>query len=131
VSKPAARIGDVVTGTDTHIVLVPSAGGPVPTPYSLPFNGRLTQGGSRDVLVGGAPAATVGTTATNLPPHVAPTGTFQVPPTNRGTVVTGSATVLVNGRPAARHGDQVLTCNDPVPAPVGTIRATGTVLIGG
>jgi hypothetical protein len=28
-------------------------------------------------------------------------------------------------------GDTALTCNDPVPLPVGTVIAAGTVLIGG
>jgi uncharacterized Zn-binding protein involved in type VI secretion len=89
---PAARMGDTVTGSDTHVIMVPSPGGPVPTPTPMPF---------------------------------------QVPPTNQGTISKGSATVLINGKPAARTGDTVLTCNDPAPAPVGTIEATSTVMIGG
>ena len=32
------------------------------------------------------------------------------------------------GKPAARMGDQVMTCGDP-PAPTGTIIAAGTVMI--
>jgi uncharacterized Zn-binding protein involved in type VI secretion len=44
-----------------------------------------------------------------------------MPPRNQGTVQTGSATVLFGGRPAARAGDPVLTCNDPVDLPVGRI----------
>jgi uncharacterized Zn-binding protein involved in type VI secretion len=39
--------------------------------------------------------------------------------------------VLINKKPAARAGDKAQTCNDPVPLPVGTVVATGTVLIGG
>ena len=39
--QPAARQNDPVVGTDTHILLVPSPGGPVPTPTPLPFNGKL------------------------------------------------------------------------------------------
>jgi uncharacterized Zn-binding protein involved in type VI secretion len=46
-------------------------------------------------------------------------------------VIVGSATVLINNKPAARAGDKVNTCNDPVPAPNGTIQAVSTVLIGG
>ena len=78
------------------------------------------------------PAATVGSTATNTPPHI-PTipGTFVNPPTNLGVVVSGSLTVLINGKPAARNGDTAQTCNDPVPLPVGTVTAVSTVLIGG
>jgi uncharacterized Zn-binding protein involved in type VI secretion len=131
VSRPAAKLGDAVVGTDTHVVLVPSPGGPVPTPAPLPFNGRISGGCSTNVLVGGAGAAVLGSTATNLPPHVAPSGKFQVEPTNRGTIAMGSKTVLINNKPAARAGDQVLTCNDPVPAPTSVVQATGTVLVGG
>lgn len=32
VGKPAAKQGDRVVGVDTHIVMIPSPGGPVPTP---------------------------------------------------------------------------------------------------
>lgn len=128
----AAKLGDKVVATDTHIVLVPSPGGPVPTPTPLPFVGTITGGCSTNVLIGGQPAATVGSTATNAPPHIVPPpSTFQVAPTNQGTVVRGSGTVLINNKPAARNGDKVNTCNDPVPAPQGTIIATGTVTIGG
>ena len=42
----------------------------------------------------------------------------------------GSATVKINGKAAARNGDPALTCNDPADAPVGTVVAVGTVLIG-
>ncbi|GAA0815920.1 PAAR domain-containing protein [Spirilliplanes yamanashiensis] len=125
-----AKMGDLVTGTDTHIVLVPSPGGPVPTPTPLPFAGTITGGCSTDVLIDGQPAAVVGSTATNNPPHVAPNGPFQIPPTNQGTVLLGSQTVLINGKPAARVGDSVQTCNDPAPAPTCTIQGAGTVQIG-
>jgi uncharacterized Zn-binding protein involved in type VI secretion len=74
----------------------------------------------------------VGSVANNTPPHVPATpGTaFQRPPANKGTVQQGSATVMINGKPAARAGDQALTCNDPVDVPVGTVVASGRVLIG-
>jgi uncharacterized Zn-binding protein involved in type VI secretion len=127
---PAAKQSDPVTGTDIHIVLVPSPGGPVPTPTPLPFNGTITGGCSPNVLIDKMPAAVVGSTATNVPPHIPPNGTFQVPPTNQGTVVVGSATVRINNKPAARVGDPVQTCNDPAPAPTGTIGGASTVLIG-
>ncbi|GLY21877.1 PAAR domain-containing protein [Micromonospora sp. NBRC 101691] len=127
---PAAKLGDKVVGTDTHIIMVPSPGGPVPTPTPMPFAGTITTGCSTDVLIEGKPAAVVGSGAQNAPPHVPTGGPFQVPPTNQGTVLAGSPTVLVNGKPAARHGDKVNTCNDPTPLPNGTIVATGQVLVG-
>jgi uncharacterized Zn-binding protein involved in type VI secretion len=128
---PAAKQGDQVIGQDTHIILVPSPGGPVPTPTPMPFSGTITGGCSPDVLIQNMPAAVVGSTATNAPPHVPTGGPFQVPPTNQGVVVAGSGTVLINNKPAARSGDTVNTCNDPAPAPNGKIQAVSTVLIGG
>jgi uncharacterized Zn-binding protein involved in type VI secretion len=119
----AARQNDPVSGSDIHVVLVPSPGGPVPTPLPHPFSGTLVESLSRDVLINGLPAATVGSVARNQPPHLpTPPGTsFSRPPTNRGTVQLGSLTVQINGKQAARVGDPVLTCNDPVDAPTGSI----------
>jgi uncharacterized Zn-binding protein involved in type VI secretion len=131
VGKPAAKLGDQVLGTDTHIVMVPSPGGPVPTPTPLPFSGKLAEQCSTTVLIAGCGAATIGSVALNTPPHVPPApGTFGSQPANRGTVVEGSTTVLINGKGAARVGDKVLTCADPVPAPNGVIQGGGTVQIG-
>lgn len=127
-SQPAAKQGDRVTAIDTHLIQPPS-GPPVPVPH--PFSGILDGGLSSDVRIGGLPAATVGSTATNTPPHIPLGGTFVKPPSNRGQVVTGSATVRINGKPAARAGDTAMTCNDPVDLPVGTVVAIGTVRIGG
>ncbi|WP_329056195.1 PAAR domain-containing protein [Amycolatopsis sp. NBC_01488] len=116
---------------DTHIVMVPSPGGPVPTPTPLPFSGKIVQGCCATVLIAGRPAATAGSVALNVPPHVPPApGTFSKPPDNRGTIIGGSQTVLIGGKPAARVGDKVLTCADPVPVPNGTIVGTSTVQIG-
>lgn len=131
---PAARQGDPVTGVDIHLVLVPAPPGPpVPTPLPHPFSGTLTSGLSSDVFIDALPAAVLGSVATNSPPHLpTPPGTsFVIPPRNQGTVQIGSVTVLINGKPAARAGDPVLTCNDPVDAPAGSIvSGSPTVLIG-
>lgn len=129
---PAAKQGDKVVATDTHIVLVPSPGGPVPTPLPHPFVGIIDGNLSPNVKIGGMPAATVGSTATNTPPHIpTPPGvSFQIPPTNKATIQLGSTTVTVNGKPLARNGDTALTCNDPSPLPVGKVVAVGTVLVG-
>jgi uncharacterized Zn-binding protein involved in type VI secretion len=129
--SPGAKQGDKVVGTDTHIVMIPSPGGPVPTPLPSPFAGTITGGCSTNVMIGGMPAATVGSTATNAPPHIPQGGPFQTPPTNQGTVTQGSTSVLINNKPAARVGDPVTTCNDPAPAPTGSIVGAGTVMIGG
>ena len=131
--QPAAKQGDQITATDTHIVLVPSPSGAVPTPLPHPFTGIINGQLSSDVKVMGSAAATVGSTADNTPPHIpTPPGTaFQKPPTNKGTIKMGSLTVKINGKAAARNGDIAETCNDPIDLPVGTVVATGTVLIGG
>jgi uncharacterized Zn-binding protein involved in type VI secretion len=130
--QPAARQNDPVTGTDVHILMVPSPGGPVPTPTPLPFAGTLVGNLSTDVMINNLPAAVQGSTAQNAPPHIAPPpATFSKPPTNQGRVIIGSPTVLVNGKPLARLGDQVMTCNDPVDAPTCTITAgSPNVLVG-
>jgi uncharacterized Zn-binding protein involved in type VI secretion len=131
--QPAAKQGDTVTATDTHVVLVPAPPGPpVPTPLPHPFSGPINGALSANVKIGGMPAATVGSTAQNIPPHIpTPPGTaFQNPPTNKGTIKAGSATVKINSKHAARSGDIVETCNDPVDAPVGTVVAAGNVFIG-
>lgn len=130
--QPAAKQGDQVLATDTHIVLVPTPTGPVPTPLPHPFTGLITGGLSADVKIMGLPAATVGSTADNTPPHIpTPPGTaFQNPPPNKGTIRVGSPTVRINGKAAARHGDIAATCNDPTELPVGTVVAAGTVFIG-
>jgi uncharacterized Zn-binding protein involved in type VI secretion len=128
---PAAVNGSSVVAVDMHIVLVP-APAPVPTPLPHPFSGRVDGGVVASVKIGGQPAAVVGSTASNSPPHVpTPPGTaFQKPPANSGTVFLGSATVRVGGKQAARNGDPVATCNDPVDMPVGQLIAVGTVLVG-
>lgn len=130
---PAAKQGDQVVAVDIHIVMVPSPGGPVPTPLPHPFSGMLDGSLSSNVNVMGLPAATVGSTANNQPPHIpTPPGTaFQIPPTNQGTIIRGSSTVFINGKPAARAGDPAQTCADPAPNPGGQVIAVGTVMIGG
>jgi len=130
VGKPAAKQGDQVVATDIHIVMIPSPGGPVPTPLPHPFVGTISTGTSTNVLINGSPAATVGSKATCVP-HIPQGGPFQKPPSMSGTIITGSATVLINGKPAARATDTAMTCNDPVDLPNGKVVAACNVLIGG
>ncbi len=131
--QPAAKQGDQITAIDMHIVMVPSPGGPVPTPLPHPFAGMIDGNLSPTVKIMGMPAATVSSTATNMPPHIPtpPGTTFQIPPTNRATIMRGSSTVFIGGQPAARAGDMAQTCADPVPNSAAQIIAVGTVLIGG
>jgi uncharacterized Zn-binding protein involved in type VI secretion len=127
--QPAAKQGDQITATDTHLIQPPGTAPPVPTPH--PFTGIIDGSLSSDVKIMSRPAATVNSTATNTPPHIPIGGMFVKPPSNRATIVLGSTSVFINRKPAARNGDKALTCNDPVDLPVGTVVAVGTVNIGG
>jgi uncharacterized Zn-binding protein involved in type VI secretion len=119
-----------------HLIQPPGTAPPVLLPHA--FAGTLDGGLSADVKIMGLPAATVGSTASNTPPHVPGGGlpppppgvSFVKPPTNQGKIMSGSFTVFINGKAAARAGDPALTCNDPSDLPVGTVVASGTVLIG-
>lgn len=126
---PAAKQGDEIKATDMHMVIVPAA---PPQLLPHPFAGKLNGGLSSNVKIMGKPAATVGSTADNSPAHVpaAPGTAFQTPPANKGTVKMGSQKVKINGKAAARNGDVAETCNDPANLPVGTVVASGTVMIG-
>ena len=129
---PAAKQNDRIVGVDIHIVMIPTPGGPVPTPLPSPFLGMISSGVSTNVKIMGQPAAVVGSTATNQPSHIPAGGPFQKPPTNQGRVMMGSMTVMIQGKPAARVGDMAMTCNDPVDAPTGAVVVVGpcTVMIG-
>jgi uncharacterized Zn-binding protein involved in type VI secretion len=132
--QPAAKMGDKVVGLDIHIVMVPAPPAPpVPTPLPHPFNGIIDGGCSTNVMIEGKAAATVGSTATNTPPHMPIGGpSFQMKPTDKGNITIGSLTVKINGKPAARMGDTAMTCNDPAPLPNGKIVLAGPckVMIG-
>lgn len=131
--QPVAKQGDKIIATDTHIVMVPAPPGPpIPTPLPHPFTGIINGNLSSNVNIMGMPAATVDSTADNIPPHIpTPPGTvFQKPPANKATIRIGSPTVKINGKMAARNSDIAETCNDPVDLPVGQVIAVGTVFIG-
>ena len=127
---PAAKKDDEITATDVHFIQPPPTA-PV-TSVKHPFKGRIKGNLSPNVNIMGKPAATVKSTATNMPAHQPIGGTFvKAPgPANRGTIIAGSATVFISGKPAARSGDTAITCNDPVDLPVGKVVAKGSVFIG-
>lgn len=97
---PAARLGD-------------------PTGHGTPLTPG-PPGCSLDVLIGGRPAWRVGDV------HVCPLVSGVVPHTG-GAVAMGSHTVLINGLPAVRAGDQLMESGPPNPIAAGC----PTVLIGG
>lgn len=125
--QPAAKQGDQIAAIDYHNVIIQQA--PVLLPH--PFTGIIDGALSPDVMIMGLPAATVDSTASNLPAHIPQGGPFQKPPSNKAKVIMGSVTVKINGKMVARHGDTANTCNDPADFPAGKIIAAGTVLIGG
>lgn len=128
---PAAKKGDqIVSPADIHLVQIPTPTGPVTVPLPHPFSGKLTESLSSNVKIMGKPAATKGSWGKNNPKHVAMGIKFVKNPSNKGTVFLGSFTVKINGKMAARSGDLVMTCNDPVDLPVGKVIASGTVKIG-
>jgi uncharacterized Zn-binding protein involved in type VI secretion len=118
--QPAAKEQDKIVATDTHVVQG--------TPMLMEFSGSLDGSLSPDVLIEHRWAAMIDSTATNTPAH-APVPDH--PPSNRGTIIQGSATVLINRRAAARDGDTANTCNDPADLPAGKVVATSTVIVGG
>ena len=118
--QPAAKAEDKITATDTHLV----QGVPTPMPFSGILDGKL----SPNVVVEHRWAAMVDSTATNTPAHAPPPDKA---PSNKGTIISGSRTVLINDRKAARDGDTANTCNDPKDLPMGSVAATSTVLVGG
>jgi uncharacterized Zn-binding protein involved in type VI secretion len=122
----------MVVGQCTHTVLVPSPGGPVPTPTPFGFQAALGTKLSPNVKIMGLPAATVGSMTNTRPAHIPPapvSGSWSVPPLDQATVIQGSATVFINNQPAARNMDTAITCSE---IPMGAhVVAAGIVLIGG
>lgn len=129
-SKPIAKEDDLVTGQDIHIVMVPSPGGPIPTPTPLPFQAKLTTRLSTTFFVDNKAVAIEGSGGYNEPPHIAPAGPFQTPPSNRCTVEQGSSVLLIDGKGVVRVGDPAKTCNDPADAPNGTVVGSSSLFVG-
>lgn len=122
-----AKKDDQIVAVDIHIVIIGNTTAPMPHP----FNGFIDGDLSSNVNVMGQPAATVNSTATNTPAHTPAGNAFQRPPKDEATIFSGSGSVFINGKPAARNNDTALTCNDPADLPVGTVVAVGTVNAGG
>ncbi|NUT50358.1 MAG: hypothetical protein HOV94_24080 [Saccharothrix sp.] len=125
--KPAAKRGDRVFGFDVHLLQFPGVPSPIPIP--LPFMGTLSGALSPNVKIEGKPAAKFGTTVRNTPPHP-PVLPYVKPPTNQGRAFLCSFRVFINMLPAARVGDLVLTCSDPVDLPLTVVLGRSRVRIG-
>lgn len=131
--KAAAKSGDKITGSDTHSVELTGTTTIQQQP-SLPFAGAIASGLSSNVRINSQFAAVVGSGADNDPPHSSDLGSLVPPPLNKGSVFSGSATVKINSKAAARHGDKATTCNEPPTPGNGQVEvadaATATVCFG-
>jgi uncharacterized Zn-binding protein involved in type VI secretion len=125
--SPIAREQDLIVGVDTHVIMIPSPGGPVPTPLPHPFSGPLTEELSTTAFIDNRAVALEGSAANNTPPHIPMGGPFQKSPANKGTVSKGSTTVFVDGKGVARAGDPAKCCNDPTDQDTGVVIGTSSV----
>jgi uncharacterized Zn-binding protein involved in type VI secretion len=129
VGAPAVVMGDKVMGMCVGHLVPSPVGAPMPAPAPLPVSAPLTMGLSTTVQIGGKPAAIVGSSGYNTPPHVGlhPSDPKLVPVTQEAKVAVGSSTVLFDGQGAAYTGCTVTACIAPTAAVVGT---GATVLVG-
>jgi uncharacterized Zn-binding protein involved in type VI secretion len=121
-------MNDRITGTCAiHQVPNPASGAPQPGP-PMPFSAPITIGTVATVLIGGKPAAVMGCSGPNTPPHVGlhVSDPYVAPPAQIGRIVSGSPTVLIGGQPAATASSSATCCLTP-----GSLVPTvTTVLIG-
>jgi uncharacterized Zn-binding protein involved in type VI secretion len=128
---PAIVMGDTIVGPcppGIHQIPGPPVGNPIPSPAPLPFIAPITMGCVATVLIGGKPAAVMGSAGLNTPPHVGlhASDPFMVPMVQRGEILSGSPTVLIGGQPAATASSMCKGCLLPA-----TLMPTvATVLIG-
>lgn len=120
----AARLGDMVKQDAPHCHAPHGPAGPIPHP---PMPLTIIEG-NPNVLIGGAPAATVGAKTT-------PCMLGGCVPGGPGMIAAGSTKVLIGGKPAARVDDPSShpSCSAPIPALTGKVLAPGctNVEIGG
>ena len=128
--QPVAKQGDQVVGIDTHIVLLPSPGGPVPTPMPFSFSGPLQDSLSQSVCADNMNVAIEGSGASAIPPHIPMGGPFQKPPASKGSVSSASGAVFADNKGIARANDPVRCCNDPADQDTGHVIAVATVFAG-
>ena len=113
-SAPAIVMGDKITGICAIHQMPGPVGNPQPAP-PMPFSAPLTLGLCNTVLIGGKPAAVVGASGYNMPPHVGlhPADPYMVPPMQVGRVVSGSPTVMFGGQPAVNATASATCCMTP------------------
>ena len=111
---PAIVMGDRITGICAIHQIPAAAGAPTPGP-PMPFSAPVTIGTVATVLIGGKPAVVMGCSGLNTPPHVGlhASDPFMAPPAQIGRVVSGSATVMFGGQPAASSTASCTCCATP------------------
>src|SRR3989442_5822063 len=109
---PALVAGDNINGTcPAH--QIPSASGTAPA-GPLPFSAPISQGTVASVLIGGKPAAVVGSSGYNTPPHAGIVDPpFASPTSQVGRITSGSPTVLIGGKLAATTSSTRTFCATP------------------
>jgi uncharacterized Zn-binding protein involved in type VI secretion len=123
---PAIVLGDKITGVcPIHLIPNPATGIPQPGP-PLPFSAPVTLGVVPTVLIGGKPAAVMGCSGLNTPPHIGlhPTDPYFAPPMQIGHITSGSLSVLIGGTPAANVSSVATCCIAP-----GTLVPTVTTVL--
>lgn len=113
-SQPIVMNDQITGNCPGHMVPNPASGAPQPA-GPLPFSAPLTTGLATTVTIGGLAAAVVGAQGYNTPPHVGlhPSDPFLVPTLQVGTIVAGSTTVFIEGKPAATQAGQATMCATP------------------
>lgn len=125
--SPAIVMNDKITGMCAIHQIPAAAGAPAPAP-PMPFSAPIVQSTVATVMIGGKPAAVMGSSGMNMPPHVGlhASDPYMAPPMQVGRIVKGSATVMIGGKPAATQSSTCTMCATP-----GTLVPTvTTVLIG-
>lgn len=145
-TEPAAKKDDKIKSDSSSKVWVQPLGSPPPDPISVTFSyeGPIDKGLSSNVFIEGKPAATAGSTATNSTPPISQTnvttqGSLRSIVNDIATITTGSSSVFINGKKAARNKDVAQTWDYSKPSSPGIgqevenakVNATGSVLIGG
>ena len=90
--QPAAKQGDQIVASDTHIAMFPAGTAEVATPVPHPFNGVIRGDVSANVNIMGKPAATARSLASDDAHPLIPPGAtrFQKPPANQAKLTKGA-----------------------------------------
>jgi uncharacterized Zn-binding protein involved in type VI secretion len=118
--QAAVVLNDRIMGQcPLHKIIAPN-GSPMPAP-PMPFSAPLMKDLTKTVKIGGKPAAVVGSTGINTPPHTPvlhASDQYVAPPKQQGKVNGGSSSVFFDGKKAAYTGCQVQCCAATPPGQV-------------